>query len=194
MYLKPFPLDSLTMNEATKEQTSGTNSSAAESQGKTEGQTEAAKATKETAKTETVSRVEYDKLQSDLENFKRIEDERKGKEKKRQEDLLREQGKFKDLYETALKENETMKARLEKLDVVMVGMLDEELKGLPADFDKSLIPAVDPHDQLVWLRKAKVIMVPKVEARRGDRTPPVAADTPLSGMAGIYTHPTSPKH
>lgn len=142
----------------------------------------------------TIPLADFKKLQADLENFKRIEEERKGKEKKRQEELLKEQGKWKDLYDAALKENETMKARLEKLDGVMKGMLEEEMKGLPEDFDKTLIPAVDPHDQLVWLRKAKAILIPKSESRRGDGTPPPKAGEGFSSMRSIYTHPTSPKH
>ena len=145
---------------------------------------------------DTVSREEYEKLQHDLDNFKRIEEERKGKEKKRQEELLKEQGKYKDLYDTATKENETMKAQLEKLNAVMQGMLDEELKGLPEEFDKTLIPEVDSHDKLMWLRKAKSIIVPRPteEKRRGDGTPAPKPGEGLSGMRSIYNNPTSPKH
>lgn len=142
----------------------------------------------------TIPLADFKKLQADLDNFKRIEEERKGKERLRQEALLKEQGKWKDLYDTAVKENETMKARLDKLDGVMKGMLDEEMKGLPEDFDKTLIPALDPHDQLVWLKKAKAIIVPQKIERKGDGTPAARANEGLSGMRSIYTHPTSPKH
>jgi hypothetical protein len=143
---------------------------------------------------ETVSKAEYDKLMADLQNFKRIEDERKAKEKKRQEELLAEQGKYKELYDTARKENETMKAQLEKVNGALKVMLDEEMKGLPEDFDKTLIPAGDAHDQLVWLKKAKPLLVAKVEQKRGDGTPAPKPGEGLSGMRSIYTHPTSPKH
>jgi hypothetical protein len=175
----------------TKERVEGTEQPAAESQGKN-GQGEAKQV--DHKEPETVSKADYDKLQADLSNFKRIEDERKTKEKKRQEDLLREQGQFKELLDTATKENEAMKTRLEKLDGVMTGMLEEEMKGLPEDFDKTLIPALEPHDQLVWLRKAKIVMVKTSEGRKGDGTPPARGGSPLNTMATIYTHPTSPKH
>jgi hypothetical protein len=144
----------------------------------------------------TVPKAEYDKLQADLANFKRIEEERKGKEKKRQEELLAEQGKFKELYETAQRENVAMKTRLEAQDAVFKTMLGDELKDLPEDFDKTLIPAGESYDQLVWVRKARPMMVPKAgTSRAGDGTPPPAKPGDLAhGMRGIYTHPTSPKH
>jgi len=143
----------------------------------------------------TVPKAEFDKLQADLLNFKRIEEERKGKEKKRQEELLAEQGKFKELYDTAQREVETMKGRLEKQDAAFKAMLEDEMKGLPEEFDKTLIPAGESYDQLVWVRKAKPIMTPKGAARQGDGAPPPAKPGDLhAGMRGIYTHPTSPKH
>jgi len=146
------------------------------------------------AKSETISRAEYNKLQADLDNFKRIEDERKVKEKKRQEELLKEQGKFRELYEKAQADGDGMRARLEKLDGVMKVMLEEEMKGLPEDFDKTLIPNGEPYDQVVWLKKAKAVIVPQSRERRGDGTPAVKPNTGLAGMSSIYNHPTSPKH
>ncbi len=143
---------------------------------------------------ETVSKADYDKLQADIANFKRIEEERKAKEKKRQEELLAEQGKFRELYETAQKENAGMKARLEKQDAIFKGMLEEEMKGLPEDFDKTIIPSGDPHDQLVWLRKAKTMIVPNRDGKRGDGTPAAKPVDSFAGMRSIYNHPTSPKH
>jgi hypothetical protein len=146
--------------------------------------------------TETVSKAEYDKLHADLENFKRIEEERKGKEKKRQEELLKEQGKFKDLYDAAAKEVEVLKAKVEKLDTVMQGMLDEELKGLPEEFDKTLIPTIEPYDKVVWLRKAKSAFVATSAngGRKGDGTPAARSTGDFGGMKSIYNNPTSPKH
>lgn len=176
-----------------KEQAEGTTPPAAESQGKT-GQAEATSGNQAPAQGDTVSRAEYNKLQSDLDNFKRIEEERKGKEKKRQEELLKEQGKYKDLYDTAVKENEAMKTRLEKLDTMVKGMLEEEMKDLPEDFDKSLIPAGDPMDQIAWLKKAKPIFAAPKAERRGDGTPAARSAEPFAGMKSIYNHPTSPKH
>jgi hypothetical protein len=144
--------------------------------------------------TDTVSKADYDKLLADLQNFKRIEDERKAKEKQRQEGLLKEQGKFKDLYDAATKESESLKERVTKFDTMIKGMLEEEMKGLPEEFDKTLIPDGDALDQLNWIRKAKPVLVAKPEARRGDGTPPASQNPGLSGMRSIYTHPTSPKH
>jgi hypothetical protein len=143
---------------------------------------------------ETVTKAEYAKLQADLDNFKRIEEERKGKERKRQEELLKEQGKFKELYETAQRDAESSKTRLEKQDAIFKAMLEDELKGLPEEFDKTLIPTGEPFEQLAWVRKAKPVISPK-GATGGDRTPPPGRPSELaSGMRGIYTHPTSPKH
>lgn len=142
----------------------------------------------------TVPKADFDKLQADIANFKRIEEERKAKEKKRQEELLAEQGKFKELYDTAQKEANGMRERLEKQDAIFKGMLEEEMKGLPDDFDKTIIPDGEPHDQLSWLRKAKTMIVPSRDGKRGDGTPAPKPGGPLSGMRGIYSHPTSPKH
>lgn len=174
---------------------------AAASKGKDDEQAEGKKADpgaessekEDKAKSETVPRATFDKLQSDLENFKRIEEERKGKEKKRQEELLREQGKYKDLYDAAVKEVETMKVQLEKLTLAAKSMLEEEMKELPEDFDKTLIPNIDDYDKTIWLRKAKGIIVKKVEPRKGDGTPPAGGE-PLAAMRSIYTNPSSPKH
>jgi hypothetical protein len=147
------------------------------------------------AKSEAELRAELTKLQADLANFKRIEEERKAKEKKRQEELLKEQGKFRELYETAAAEAESMKKRLAKQDAIFKGMLDEELKGLPEDFDKTIIPEGEPFDQVVWLRKAKVLLGVKPSgAVRGSEPPPPKPGEPLGGMSAIYNHPTSPKH
>lgn len=146
------------------------------------------------AKSETVSRAEYNKLQADLLNFKRIEEERKVKEKKRQEELLKEQGKYRELYEKAQADSDGMRARLEKLDGVMKGMLEDEMKGLPEDFDKTLIPNGEPYDQLVWLKKAKAVIIPQSRERRGDGTPAAKPNAGLAGMTSIYNNPTSPKH
>jgi hypothetical protein len=182
------------MSEAKKEQEEGTTSSAAESQGKLSGQaTETVTSAATGASGLMVPRADLDKLQADLDNFKRIEEERKGKEKKRQEALLQEQGKYKDLYDAAQKEVETMKARLEKLDLAAKSMLEEEMKELPEDFDKTLIPNVDDYDKVTWLRKAKGLIGKKVEPRKGDGTPPAGGE-PFAAMRGIYNHPTSPKH
>lgn len=142
----------------------------------------------------TVPKADFDKLQADLLNFKRIEEERKAKEKKRQEELLAEQGKFKELYETAQKETNGMKERLEKQDAIFKGMLEEEMKTLPEDFDKTIIPPGAPYDQLVWLRKAKTMIAPNRDGKRGDGTPAPKAGEAFAGMRGIYNHPTSPKH
>ena len=191
------------MSEAIKEQSAGSEQTAAESQGAKNGQQEAKPGNQSAgtseqeggAKSETVSRAEYNKLQADLADFKKVEEERKVKEKKRQEELLKEQGKYKDLYDAASKENEAMKAQLAKLTDVMKGMLEEELKSLPEDFDKTIIPPGEPYDQVVWLRKAKPVFVAsKTEGRRGDGTPPAGGNGGLVGMRSIYTHPTSPKH
>lgn len=179
------------MSEAKKEQEEGTTSTAAESQGKDSGQATAT-VTTAASNAEVVPRAQFDKLQADLENFKRIEEERKGKEKKRQEALLAEQGKYKDLYDTAVKENEAMKAQLEKLQLAAKTMLEEEMKELPEDFDKTLIPNVDDYDKAIWLRKAKTLIAKKPEPKKGDGTPPAGGDL-TSNMRSIYTHPMSPK-
>jgi hypothetical protein len=140
-------------------------------------------------------RAQLSQLQGDLANFKRVEEERKTKEKKHQEELLKEQGKFKDLYDTEHGELEAARARLTKQDEAFKAMLDEELKALPTDFNKELIPAGDPHTQLLWLRKAKPMFSPRSDGgRRGDGAPPPAGAGPLATMASIYSHPTSPKH
>lgn len=182
------------MSEAKKEQEEGTASSAAASQGNVSGQADATSTTAAQASAiEMVPRAQFDKLQADLDNFKRIEEERKGKEKKRQEELLREQGKYKDLYDAAVKENETMKAQLSKLDAVMKEMLEAEMKDLPEDFDKTLIPNIDDYDKITWLRKAKTALIKKTEPRKGDGTPPAGGEG-LASMKSIFNHPMSPKH
>jgi hypothetical protein len=145
-------------------------------------------------KTEVDLRAELTKLQGDLLNFKKVEEERKTKEKKRQEELLKEQGKFRELYETAQRENDTMKAKLERLDVVMKGMLEDEMKDLPTDFDKTLSPSGEPFDQIQWLRKAKPVLIGAKPAPRGDGAPAPKPGAGLEGMRSIYNNPTSPKH
>ena len=189
------------MSEAKKEMEEQPASSSAASQGAGTGSEGAQSSSSAGAagqaaevKSETIPRAMYEKLQGDLENFKRIEDERKTKEKRRQEELLKEQGKFKELYETAQKEVETMKARLEKMEGAVKSMLEEETKDLPEEFDKSLIPEVDDYDKVLWLRKAKAAFVKKPEPKRGDGTPPVGGGANDFGtMRSIYSHPTSPK-
>jgi len=175
----------------------------AEGKGESSEQGEAAQGDRSTGKadgqsggpkTEAELRAELTKLQGDLLNFKKVEEERKTKEKKRQEELLKEQGKFRELYETAQRENETMKARLEKLDAVMKGMLEDEMKDLPTDFDKTLIPSGEPFDQVQWIRKAKPVLTGAKPAPKGDGAPPPKPGAGLEGMRSIYTHPTSPKH
>ncbi|MDD5391083.1 MAG: hypothetical protein PHD37_17230 [Gallionellaceae bacterium] len=148
------------------------------------------------AESEMVSRADYLKLQADLDNFKRIEEDRKGKEKRRQEELLKEQGKFRELYETDHAALDAAMKRLEAQDAAFKAMLEDEMKDLPETFDKTLIPAGAPYDQLVWLRKAKPAIAPKAggDGRRGDGTPPAKPVEGLTGMRGIYNHPTSPKH
>ncbi len=190
------------MNESKEESTQPV-ASTAESQGKTDGKAAegaAAGAGKAEgagdAKSEAEQlRAELTKLHADLDNFKRIEEDRKGKEKKRQEELLKEQGKFKELYETDHAALDAALKRLEAQDAAFKAMLDEEMKDLPETFDKSLIPAGAPYDQLSWLRKAKPMIAPKGgDGRRGDGTPPAKPVEGLTGMKGIYNHPTSPKH
>jgi hypothetical protein len=145
----------------------------------------------------TVPFSEYEKLQKRLTSLEEASATAKQREEKRQEAALREQGKYKELWEKVSAEHIESSTRLKKAESVISALLEEEMKGLPESFDRALIPEIlDAADRLDWLRKMRATIQaiqPKAEVRRTDGFPLPAGTggmsskmTPAERLAAHY--------
>lgn len=97
-------------------------------------------------------------------------EERSAAEEKAKQAALKDQGKFKELYEAAAPKVE----QLTRYEAVINKILDAELKNVPESL-KGLIPEGDPVSKLDWIAKAReagAFTPAKPAAKGGDGSPP----------------------
>lgn len=103
----------------------------------------------------------FKELKKQLEAMNAEKVQREAEQAERDRKSKEEQGKYQELYETSNRELEsfkgeskTFKARVEQLEVVINGLLEARLKGIPEEF-RDLVPAnLTPEQKLEWLTAA----------------------------------------
>lgn len=103
---------------------------------------------------ESISKAEYDRLLHIHLEMKEKYAKREAEDKKKSDEALAEQGKFKDLYDAAKKELDALKPLYEKFEKALKTFLDAEVNALDPAV-KELLPGNDPVEQLNWISKAK---------------------------------------
>ena len=92
------------------------------------------------------------------------------KKTQEEQDRLKEQNKFKELYEGA----QPKVARLIEIEPVLTTILETEISEVPED-KRDIIPQFEkPEQKLLWLRqaKAKGLFVPPTTTKDGKQIPP----------------------
>ncbi|MEA3227211.1 MAG: hypothetical protein U9Q07_14775 [Planctomycetota bacterium] len=116
-------------------------------------------------------KADYDHLLQTHSEMKTKWDKQKKAEDTAKQNALKEQGKFKDLYEEDHTHLETLKPKVERYEGVINRLLETELEGL-SDEMKTLIPDGDPDKRLDWVVNAKKAGVFSQGTRaQGDNTP-----------------------
>jgi hypothetical protein len=133
----------------------------------------------------TVSKTEYDKLYAAHQEMMDKAKKREEAEKKKADDALKEQGKFKELYENLKATSEAGVTTLAKYEAALKGYLEAETKDLSAEH-KALIPSGDIASQLEWLTKAKTAGLVGTKKATGDGTPPPGGVNPKSGLSALF--------
>lgn len=165
-------------------QTSDSTGGAGDQTGDTSSQDKGAPG--QTSSGEKSTATDFEKIKADYEHLLSVHTEMKSKLQKREEEekaktekALKEQGKYKELYEATLSEKDTftkeleaVKAEREELAAALDGYLNTELQAIPDNF-RNLIPEGNAAKKLAWIANAKTEgLFTSGPRKKGDDSPP----------------------